>query len=133
MNRTTHFSPAHAAGSKTKLYCYVDETGQDTTSSLFLVVAVVNALKCASPELTVVEVLAGTGHRKHTSPGHAGDCDTSSLLALEGKLGGGGVLFGSYPKPLPYFFPLFDVLEQAIKVWWELAGRVAGDGEEQAG
>jgi hypothetical protein len=36
-------------------------------------------------------------------------------LALERDLGRGDVFFGSYPKPLPYFFPLIDVLEKAIK------------------
>jgi len=28
----------------------------------------------------------------------------------------GDVFFGTYPKPLPYFFPFVDVLERAIKM-----------------
>ena len=28
----------------------------------------------------------------------------------------GEIFFGSYPKPLPYFFPLLEVLEEAIRV-----------------
>jgi hypothetical protein len=33
---------------------------------------------------------------------------------LHQKLGSGDVFFGAYPKPIPYFFPMLDVLEYAI-------------------
>jgi len=38
-----------------------------------------------------------------------------SYFVLERNLGREEIFFGSYPKPLPYFFPLLDVLEKAIK------------------
>ncbi len=37
-------------------------------------------------------------------------------LALERNLGGAEIFFGLYPKPLPYFFPLLEVLEHAITI-----------------
>ncbi len=37
-------------------------------------------------------------------------------LALERNLGLGEIFFGSYPKPLPYFFPLLEVLQDAIRI-----------------
>ena len=51
---------------KQKLYCYVDETGQDTTSSVFVVVAVVSAREqeVLREALIEIEHAAGTGHRK---------------------------------------------------------------------
>jgi hypothetical protein len=100
-----------------KLYCYVDETGQDAASDIFVVVAVVTAREQEPlrQALMDVEHLAGTGRRKwHKS--------RSSLrlryltMSLERHLGFGEIFFGSYPKPLPYFFPLLEVLEQAIKI-----------------
>lgn len=37
-------------------------------------------------------------------------------LVFERNLGREEIFFGSYPKPLPYFFPLLDVLERAIQI-----------------
>jgi len=37
-------------------------------------------------------------------------------MTLERHLGRGEIFFGSYPKPLPYFFPLLEVLEQTIRI-----------------
>lgn len=99
-----------------KLYCYVDETGQDDASSVFVVVAIVSSenqdeLRRA---LMDIERVAGTGHRKwHKSRA------TRRLryleLVLERNIAQNNIFFGSYPKPLPYFFPFVDVLERAIK------------------
>jgi hypothetical protein len=35
---------------------------------------------------------------------------------LEKNVVPGGVFFGAYPKPLPYFFPFVEVIERAIKM-----------------
>jgi hypothetical protein len=99
-----------------KLYCYVDETGQNDVSSAFVVVAVVSEREQEElrEALVTIENASDTNHLKwhKTHP-------TRRLkyleLAVERNLGKGEVFFGSYPKPLPYFFPLIDVLEHAIK------------------
>jgi hypothetical protein len=100
---------------KQKLYCYVDETGQDDASRVFVVVAVVSAddQERFREALTEIERAAGTGNRKwHKS---RPERRLRYLeLALERDIGLEDVFFGSYPKPLPYFFPFIEVLERAI-------------------
>jgi len=51
---------------KEKLYCYVDETGQDPASSVFVVVVVVSAENqdALRQALMNIEDAAGTGRRK---------------------------------------------------------------------
>ena len=100
-----------------KLYCYVDETGQDTSSDIFVVVAVVSAREQEPfrQALLDIEHLAGTGRRKWHKSRSARRL-LYLTLALERHLGRGEIFFGSYPKPLPYFFPLLEVLEQAIRI-----------------
>jgi len=101
---------------KQKLYCYVDETGQDAAASFFVVVAVVTAdeqdrLRNA---LMQIEQQAGTRHRKwHKS---RPERRLRYLrLVLEKNLLPGNVFYGVYPKPLPYFFPFLEVIERAIR------------------
>ena len=100
-----------------RLYCYVDETGQDSASSIFVVVAVVTAQEQEPlrQALMDIEDVAGTGRRKwHKS--RSSRRLRYLTLALERNLGGAEIFFGSYSKPLPYFFPLLEVLEHAIKI-----------------
>jgi hypothetical protein len=102
---------------KEKLYCYVDETGQDVASRLFVVVAVVSADEQGGlrQALTEIEEAAGTGRRKwHKSRPERRLCYLG--LVLEKNVVPGGVFFGAYPKPLPYFFPFVEVIERAIKM-----------------
>jgi hypothetical protein len=102
---------------KEKLYCYVDETGQDVASRLFVVVAVVSADEQGGlrQALTEIEEAAGTGRRKwHKSRPERRLCYLG--LVLEKNVVPGGVFFGAYPKPLPYFFPFVEVIEPAIKM-----------------
>lgn len=53
-----------------KLYCYVDETGQDTGSEFFVVVAVVSDKKQQElrEKLVKIEKESGTGGRKWHKP-----------------------------------------------------------------
>ena len=99
-----------------KLYCYVDETGQDPALSGFIVVAVVSAgeQERLRDALVSIEELAGVAHSKWRNSKPARRLCYIEL-ALERSLGGGETFFGSYEKPLPYFFPLLEVLEQAIR------------------
>ena len=100
-----------------KLYCYVDETGQDYASSVFVVVAVVSA--AAQDELrealTQIEQISGTGHRKWHKSSAARRLRYLNLV-FEKRLATGDVFFGSYRKALPYFLPFVEVLERAIKL-----------------
>jgi hypothetical protein len=62
-----------------------------------------------------VEQAAGTGHRKWHKSRPARRLRYLSLV-LEKNIGYGEVFFGSYPKPLPFFFPFLEILEHAIKL-----------------
>jgi len=98
------------------LHCYVDETGQDIVSADFFVVAVVsvddqNALRDA---LIGIEHHSRTGARKWHKSKH--DRRLAYLDAvLERRLPSKGVFVGHFPKPVPYFLPVLETVEHAIK------------------
>jgi hypothetical protein len=101
---------------KERLYCYVDETGQDPGSDVFVVVVVVSAgnQDALRRALINIEEAAGTGRGKW----HKSQPERRLRylnLALERNLAGVDVYFGVYPKPIPFFFPMLEVLEGAIK------------------
>lgn len=99
-----------------KLYVYADESGQDTTSSFFFVVVVASdrAQEDLRNRLLHVENLAGTaGLKWHKTQSMRRLKYLETVLVK--KIGYGEVFFGVYPKPIPYFFPLLDVIEHAIK------------------
>jgi hypothetical protein len=100
---------------KQKLYCYVDEAGQDTASSVFVVAAVVSGGEQDKMREALMEIerLAGTGHRKWHENRPARRLRYLSL-ALERGVGYSELFFGSFPKPLPFFFPMLEVVEVAI-------------------
>lgn len=99
-----------------KLYVYVDETGQDAASSAFVVVAVVSA--DAQDELRrrleAIEHEAGTGNRKWHKCRPERRLRYLSLV-LEAQFLSGGIFFGTYRKPTPYFFPFVDTIERAVR------------------
>jgi hypothetical protein len=101
---------------KQKLYCYVDETGQDARSSVFIVVAVVKAgeQEDARVALTRIEQAAKTNQLKWHKTETSRRLKYLNLV-LENHAGG-EVFFGSFEKPLPFFFPMLEVIEAAIKV-----------------
>lgn len=105
-----------AVSESLKLYCYVDETGQDIKSEFFIVVAVVsdqdqNQLR---RQLTKVEEVAQTNQLKWHKTEHRRRMKYLSLV-LERNIAKGSVYIARYQKPIPYFFPVIDVLERAIK------------------
>jgi hypothetical protein len=83
----------------------------------FIAVAVVSAQEQEQLRLALlaIEHAAGTGRRKwHKS---RPERRLHYLNLVLGKSAGrGDVFYGSYPKPLPYFFPILEVLEHAIKL-----------------
>ena len=99
-----------------KLYCYVDETGQDTATEFFVVVAVVNDKDqtLLRAKLRQIETTAKIGQRKW----HKADVEKRKYflqLAIKENIGSGEIYYGRYSKPLPYFLPMLDVLEKAIR------------------
>lgn len=99
-----------------KVYAFVDESGQDDASRFFIVVAVVSdqdqhALR---KQLEEVEEIAQTRKMKWHKSRHVRRTKYLSLV-LDRKIAAGEVYFRSFKKPLPYFFPMLDVLEKALK------------------
>jgi hypothetical protein len=104
------------ATSREKLYCYVDETGQDAATKFFSVVAVVSAgdQDRLRRKLEEIEEAAGTGHRKWHKSRSERRLRYLALM-LEARLLPGQIFFGTYRKPTPYFFPFVETIEGAIK------------------
>ncbi len=103
------------SSSPQKLYRYVDETGQDDRSSVFVVVAVVSAQEqdAVRETLTNIEDAAHTNQLKWHKT-QASRRLKYLRLVLE-KSVAGEVFFGSFDKPLPFFSPTLEVIEGAIK------------------
>jgi hypothetical protein len=98
-----------------KLYCYVDETGQDVGSEFFIVVAIVSDKEqdLLRNQLLEIESLSKIGKRKwHKS--RSEKRRRYLQLVLEKEVGKGEVYFGRFKKPLPYFLPTMETLEKAI-------------------
>jgi hypothetical protein len=117
-----------------KLYCYVDESGQDDASNFFAVVAAVtesdhDGLRQA---LLDVEQASGTGCRKWHKSRPERRLRYLDLV-LERGISCLDVFFGLYAKPLPYFFPFVEVLDHAIraKATGAYTARVFVDGIDQ--
>lgn len=99
-----------------KIVVYVDESGQDDTSKFFIVVAVVTSHNQEElrKQLLDIEAEAQTHGMKWHRTRHDRRMRYLTLV-LQRHIVFGGLYFGRYEKPLPYFFPMIDVLEQAIK------------------
>jgi len=100
---------------KQKLFCYVDETGQDDRSEYFFVVAVVSereqdALKGSLIRLEQQTKVGSKKWHKLRSPAREHFLE----LALNAQLAAGEVFFGRYEKPLPFFQPMVETLSKAI-------------------
>lgn len=98
-----------------KLYCYVDESGQDSKSEFFIVVVVVSDKEqnLLRERLLKIESQAKIGKRKWHKASH--DRRRRYLqLVLDKGIGNGEIYFGRYKKPLPYFLPTLETLEKAI-------------------
>lgn len=98
-----------------KLYCYVDETGQDARSNIFIVVAVVSEEEQSQlrQRLTNAEHSTGIGIRKWHNASH--DRKIKFLqTVLDDGIAKGDLFYSSYEKPIPYFFPLLNLAVKAI-------------------
>jgi hypothetical protein len=99
-----------------KIYAYVDESGQDTLSEFFIVVAVVTTQDQMQlrKQLDDIEQLAGTNKKKWHKVRSNHRMQYLSLL-LDRKIAAGDVYIAHHKKPLPYFYQVLFVLEKAIK------------------
>lgn len=99
-----------------KLYCYVDESGQDPASKLFIVVVVVSDVdqEMLRSQLIDIEKSAKTNQLKWHKTAHNRRMKYLSLV-LQQKVAAGGVYIAHYEKPIPFFFPMIVALEKAIK------------------
>lgn len=99
-----------------KLYCYVDETGQDARSNVFVVVAIVSEEEQSQlrQKLIDAEQSAGIGISKWNNASH-----DRRMKFLQNTLGQsiakGDLFYSSYEKPIPYFLPMLDLVAKAIK------------------
>jgi Protein of unknown function (DUF3800) len=98
-----------------KIYCYVDETGQDIKSEFFIVVAVVNDQdqNLLRSRLYKIESLTKIGKRKWHKSSYDKRKQYLNLLIKEGVCEG-DIYFGYYKKPIPYFLPMLEVIEKAV-------------------
>ena len=86
-----------------KLYCYVDETGQDSGSEVFIVVAVVNSDDQDNIRTALVDAerFAETNTLKWHKSKH--DRRMKYLRAVVEKgIAAGSTYFKQYRKPIPY-------------------------------
>src|SRR3989344_7244377 len=99
-----------------KLYCYVDESGQDAKSEIFVIFAVVTAKDqdIIRKKLIDIEREAKTNKLKWHKTRHDRRLKYLTLV-LDRKIASGEVYTAHYKKPIPYFFPIIDLLEKAIK------------------
>lgn len=102
---------------KQKIYCFVDETGQDDRSEHFVVVTVVSiseqqALKEAIARL---EEQSNVGSKKWHKL-RAQEREAFIDMVINAQLAAGEVFFGKFQKPLPFFLPMLETLSRAIQM-----------------
>lgn len=103
--------------SKTKkLYCYVDETGQDAGSEFFIVVSVVSAENQQELSRCLLEIEQKTrvGQRKWHKT-RSPEREEFLKLSLKAEIASGQIYYGRYQKPLPFFLPLLETITKAIQ------------------
>ena len=105
-----------AQSNKQKLYCFVDETGQNDHSEYFIVITVISAgdqgaLKESLLHLEEQSKIGGKKWHKLRSPAR----EEFLELVTNAKIGTGEVFFGKYRKALPFFLPMLETLMRAIQ------------------
>jgi hypothetical protein len=110
------YSDAVARVITRKLYCYVDESGQDALSRKFVVVAVVVPANLRDTYGEHVRKLEG-GASTFGLKWHKTRSDRRiALLESVAKrgIGQGQTYLGLFDKPTPYFLPMVDTIERGI-------------------
>jgi hypothetical protein len=99
-----------------KLYCYVDETGQDAGSNFFVVVNVVSGEEQNGirNELLRIEETNKVHARKWFNSRSPAKEEFLYSLMKEG-LAKGDLYYCKFKKPLSFFLPMLETIEKAIK------------------
>ena len=108
-------TPMPTTSAKQKLNCFVDETGQDDRSELFVVAVIVSISEQESLKESLIrlEIQSKVGRKKWhklRSP----DREQFLELLLNGGLAAGEVFYGKHAKPVPFFEPMVETLTNAI-------------------
>jgi hypothetical protein len=99
-----------------KIYVYVDESGQDDASKVFIVVAVGvfgNERNILENTVIQLEDAMHTGRRKWNHAAHSRRVAFLTAV-LDRNIAKGNIFFGVYPKPIHYFFPVVEIIEKTI-------------------
>lgn len=99
-----------------KLYCYVDETGQDAGSKFFVVVSIVSSEDQLSTrgKLLDLENQSKVHARKWFNSRSPIKEDFLNMVVSE-QIAKGDLYYAKFKKPLPFFLPLLETVEKAIK------------------
>jgi hypothetical protein len=101
----------------TKLYCYVDESGQDVRSDFFVVVSIIsegdqNKLR---ERIIKLEQKSNFGRKKwHKS--RSPEREEFLELLIDNNIASGDIYYSHYKKQLPFFLPLLETLTKAIAI-----------------
>jgi len=98
-----------------KLYCFVDETGQDAGSNLFIVVTVIawNDVRRLRLNLIELEKRLKIGSKKwHKLRPSSRTEFINAFLRI--KCDDLKIYFGRFKKPVPYFFPTLEVIQRSL-------------------
>jgi len=99
-----------------KLYCYVDETGQDAGSDFFIVVAIIvtDEPEFLRKQLIELEKTIGVGNVKWHKLSHSKRIEfLFSTLQMQNT--SFRIYYGKYKKILPFFLPLIETISKSIK------------------
>lgn len=101
---------------RTKIYVHADERGQHVSAEYFVMVAIVTTKELGTlrRQLKELENETGVGKKKWKKTRDKNRMDFLKQVVEQG-VGKGEVFFGVYKKPLPFFFPMLEVIEQGIR------------------
>lgn len=98
-----------------KLFCYVDETGQDDRSQAFIVVTVISDSVQTELKEALLQFERQTKMRaKKWHKSRKEEREAFMEMLVERRLAAGGIFFGQYQKPIPFFLPMLETLTSAI-------------------
>ncbi len=99
-----------------KLYCYVDETGQDAGSEFFIVVSIVSSEEQGQVRSDLLKLEASSKvHARKWFNSRSPVKEEFLRLAVNEHLAKGDLYYGTFKKPLPFFLPMLETIEKAIK------------------
>jgi len=99
-----------------KLYCYVDETGQDAGSNFFVVVNIVSGEEQDQIRNQLLKMEESNKiHARKWSNSRSPIKEEFLQDLVKKELVKGDIYYSSFKKPLPFFLPMLETIEKAIK------------------